>query len=196
MRSSEARRDLLAISLIGLSWCWLSACTQSAPVVAAAASTACVAAGAPLTAQQAREAAQWQAAVEQGPLYAAASASSPRAACELAHDADGQLMLSYRFRDGNALRASHNAAIEYDEQSAHFEQPPAEDPLALLARAERAAFGDGGCGIAWKPDEVGAVDGQPGVTETVYRGDVCNCQARVRRGAQGQVLALLLRSAC
>jgi hypothetical protein len=194
MRSSEPRRGRLATGLVGLTLCGLSACTQPAP--AAATSTACVAAGAPLTPQQARDAAEWQAAVEQGPLYAAASASSPRSACELALDADGQLTLSYRFRDGNALRASRNPAIEYDEQSVRFEQPPAEDALALLARAERAAFSDGGCGIDWKPDEVGAVDGQPGVTETVYRGDVCNCQARVRRGAQGQVLALLLRSAC
>jgi hypothetical protein len=194
MRSSEPQRESLAIGLIGLALCGLSACTQPAPV--AAASTACVAAGAPLTAQQAREAAEWRAAVEQGPLYAAASAASPRTACELARDPDGQMTLSYRFRDGNALRATRNPAIEYDEQSARFERPPAEDPLALLARAERAAFGESGCGIDWKPDEVGAVDGQPGVTETVYRGDVCNCQARVRRGAQGQVLALLLRSAC
>ena len=191
MRSSEPPRGWLAIGLAGLSLCALSACTQPAP----AASTDCVVAGAPLTAQQAREAAEWQAAVEQGPLYAAAAAS-PRSTCELARDADGQMTLSYRFRDGNALRASRNPAIEYDEQAARFERPPEEDPLALLARAERAAFGDGGCGIEWKPDETGAIDGQPGVTETVYRGDTCNCQARVRRGAQGQVLVLLLRSAC
>lgn len=193
MRSSEPWRGRLAVGLAALSLLGgLAACTQPAP----AASAACIVAGAPLTAPQAREAAAWQAAIEQGPLYAAVSASSPRAACELARDADGQLTLRYRFGDGNTLRASRNPAIEYDEQSARFERPPAEDALALLARAERAAFGDGGCGIAWTPDESGALDGEPGVTETVYRGEVCNCQARVRRGAQGQLLGLLLRSAC
>ena len=36
----------------------------------------------------------------------------------------------------------------------------------------------------------------PGPTETVFRGEVCNCQARIRRGGDGRVVGLLFKSTC
>ena len=75
--------------------------------------------------------------------------------------------------------------------------PPAEDPAAILMRTERAVLGSAGCGINWKTTESRSVsDGDPGRVETVYRGDVCNCQAWVRKDTGGRVVSLGLRSAC
>ena len=36
----------------------------------------------------------------------------------------------------------------------------------------------------------------PGATETIYRGDTCNCQARVRKDKAGRTVGLVFRSAC
>ena len=148
------------------------------------------------TPQQAQGAVEWRLSVERGPLYAAAIASSPVENCELRAEPDGQITLAYRLRDGGSLQAVRNPAIEYTEQTARLRLPAADDPLALLARAERAAFGDAGCGIDWKQADTQPADDERGGTETVYRGEACNCQARVRRDGAGQVRGLLLRSAC
>jgi hypothetical protein len=64
-----------------------------------------------------------------------------------------------------------------------------------LTDAEQAAFGADGCGIDWRQPETRPPDAER-VTETIYRGDVCNCQARVRSDTAGHVAGLIVRSAC
>jgi hypothetical protein len=68
--------------------------------------------------------------------------------------------------------------------------------VPILSGTERAAFGTSGCGIDWKTGESRPVAGEPGASELVYRGDTCNCQARVQRNGSGEVVGLMLRSAC
>jgi hypothetical protein len=138
-------------------------------------------------------AAALQRAIEAGPLYTAATATSAVSTCEVRHDSDA-ISLTYTLRDGGAVRARQDQRIEYSDQEARFVSPPAEAPLAILQRAEHAAYGSKGCGIEWqKPDER-TRDGES--TTEVFRGNVCHCQGRVTRDARGRVTALALRSAC
>lgn len=136
-----------------------------------------------------------QRSVESGPLYDAAAASSGIAACRIRRDQDA-LVLEYRFGNGATLRVERDARLEYTDTAAGFASPPSEPVVDILMRAERAAFGTAGCGIDWEHPETQAADAKPGMAESVYRGDTCNCQARIRRDATGRVVALALRSAC
>ena len=133
--------------------------------------------------------------VETGPLYTAAVTASTGVTCRVRRDEDS-LALEYQFGNGNSMRVNRDASIEYFELDAHFALPSVEAPEVLLARAEKAAFGGSGCGIDWRQPETMNVDGNVGWTVTVFRGDVCNCQTRVRRDAAGRVVGLELRSAC
>jgi len=108
----------------------------------------------------------------------------------------GLFSFECRFFDGALLRAKHDVHIEYFEQEVQFLLPPTEDPVAILARAERASFGPEGCGINWRRSEIQSVKDISGITEMVFRGEVCNCQARIRRDAANNVIGLMLRSVC
>jgi hypothetical protein len=68
--------------------------------------------------------------------------------------------------------------------------------VALLARTEQAAFEKGGCGIDWRKPDSSRPTTFPTTVETIYRGDVCNCQGRVRADAAGRVVGMVFRSAC
>jgi hypothetical protein len=133
--------------------------------------------------------------VEAGPLYAAATATRELASCRMSQEPDS-LTLEYTFRDGGWLRVTQQPRIEYMDQEVRLTSPLAEDAVAVLRRAEQAAFDQQGCGIAWQDAEKQAAEDDTSAMETVYRGDVCNCQARVRTDAAGRVVGLLLRSAC
>ena len=162
--------------------------TPSAPV-------ACVGADTAATPHDASALAALRRSVETGPLYAAAVAASAVVMCRVRLES-GVMALEYQFRDAGWLHVKRDARIEYIEQEAHFASPPAEPPEALLARAEQAAFGVSGCGIDWRQPETLATEGNSGAKDTVFRGDVCNCQARIRRDAGGRVVGLALRSTC
>ncbi|NML16539.1 hypothetical protein [Azohydromonas caseinilytica] len=141
------------------------------------------------------EAAAWRAAVTQGPLYAVALRGAPVAACSLRQEAQA-IELEFRFADGSRLQARRDGAIELSEQSLRWAGARGGfDARALLRRAEQAAF-SGGCGIDWAQPETAPAAGEPGAVDSVYRGETCNCQARVRHDASGRVLMLALRSAC
>jgi hypothetical protein len=134
--------------------------------------------------------------IEAGPFYTIPAAARGVADCRVRYLPGGFVKLEYRFKGDGALRVKHDAMIEYTEQSADMTLGPGDDPQAILVRAEQAAFGPDGCGIDWsQPKEQPARD-NPSVKETVFRGDVCNCQARIRRDAKGQAVGLVLRSAC
>jgi hypothetical protein len=145
---------------------------------------------------QARDAVNtFQRTLEAGPLFAVFTGKAPVASCRIGFDA-GTASLEYQFQDGGWFRAKRDPSIEYSDYEAHLGAPPAEDPVAILTRAERAAFGDAGCGIDWKESESRPAADMPGVTDTIFRGDSCNCQARVRKDGGGRVVGLSLRSAC
>jgi hypothetical protein len=128
-------------------------------------------------------------AVERGALYRALAASSPAVSCEV-EQADGRTVLAWRFRDGASLRVERDAAIEYANQQARIGKSFRGNPMAVLKRAERTAFGKGGCGIDWRRPASAAAD------TSVFRGAVCNCEARIGRDARGRVQTLALRSTC
>jgi hypothetical protein len=143
----------------------------------------------------ASDAAAWRGSVERGPLYGTASRASRVAQCSL-HQEPGVVELQYRFADGSRLRAKRDARIEYSEQELRLAAGAAVDAPSLLGQAERAAFGEAGCGIDWHRPETRSANDEPGATDAVFRGEVCNCQARVRRDAAGRVVGLALRSTC
>ena len=153
----------------------------------------CVAADPRSTAAPAATVSELRRTVEAGPLYAAFAAGGSATTCRVGNDS-GSVTLEYTFGDGASLRVTSNPQIEYTDQDARLETPLKEDPVAVLRRAEQSAFGGKGCGIEWRDKQTQPADG--GSIEDIYRGDICNCQARVRRNAAGEVKGLLLRSAC
>ena len=114
-------------------------------------------------------------------------------ACGVTLD-DTIVKLTYSFRNKATLESTVTAGAESAEQRMQVRSITANAATALLKIAEKSSF-NGGCGIVWgKPAEEAAGD-QPGTRELVYRGDTCNCQARlVYKGKS--VIGLILRSAC
>src|SRR2546427_1340144 len=155
----------------------------------------CVAAENAISPQHADTIASLRHTVEMGPLYTIPATRSGVAACRIGYE-EGVITLEYRFRDDGWLHVKRDSRIEYNDQEARFALPPTEDAVAVLTRAERAAFGDKGCGIDFKEKENQPADDDPTATETIFRGDACNCQARFRTNTAGRVTGLLLRSAC
>jgi hypothetical protein len=134
-------------------------------------------------------------AVERSPLYRVLAATSPVVACD-AEQAGTRTLLAYRFRDGASLRVERDAAVESTRQEARVGTKFRARPLAVLKRAERTAFAPGGCGIDWRAPVTQAPQERPQARVTAYRGDVCNCQARIERDERGRVQSLALESAC
>ena len=133
-------------------------------------------------------------ATEKSPLYLAAAGRGPAVSCQTASQGTS-LTLAYRFQDGAAFTATRDSAIEYSSHEATFATPPDDAPAAILHRAERESFGSEGCGIDWKSSAAeAATDGSS--TALIFRGSVCNCQARIRSDARGRVIGLMLRSGC
>ena len=199
MRSSDLRSRALR-----LAWCLvvassiLPACSP-VPVSSQSASSApppCVAADGSPAKHSPDAIANLRRAAETSPLYAVlASKTGQASSCRVSGDADA-ITLEYTFRDGGSLRVVRNSQIESSSQEARLASPLAEGPVEVLTRAEQASFGDKGCGINWRQPETKPAGDDPKTTESVYRGDTCNCQARVRRDASGRVLSLSIRSAC
>lgn len=135
-------------------------------------------------------------AIETSPFYTIPAASKGLPSCDLRFNPDGEMELEYHFLDGNWLQVKRNARIEYTEQNVRLNLLLPEQPETILARAEQSAFGTNGCGIDWQQSETQLAEDDRNVTETLFRGDVCNCQARIRRNAYGRVVGFMLRSAC
>jgi hypothetical protein len=118
---------------------------------------------------------QFKRSVESSPL---ARRLGRAVSCEARADG-GAIQLTYESSTGAKLVAHRDPALESTEQRLSERGMTREAAVALLQRTERWAFGDKGCSIAWtKPPEGGAaVIG--GRRDLVYRGDDCNCQARL-----------------
>jgi len=114
--------------------------------------------------------------------------------CSVKLDGDNTA-LQYVFRRNGRLDAKMNPTIEYSEQRAEFGGLSSEEALVLLKKGELDLFGREGCGIDWKQPEDQSTENPPGSHATVFRGDSCNCQARIVYQGNS-VVALVLSSAC
>jgi len=182
--------SLVLTSVVAVACSTMPASSQT-PTAAPAAD--CISAGTG-AGPDAQMVAELRRSIEAGPLYAVASRSGG-AACRVSEES-GAIRVEYTFRDGTTLRANRNAQIEYGDQEVRFASPPSESPVAVLTRTEQAAFDGKGCGIDWRRGDTRAASDDASARETIYRGETCNCQARVRSNATGAVTRLLFRSAC
>jgi hypothetical protein len=108
---------------------------------------------------------------------------------------NGTTNLTYTFRRGAKLIARTDPKIEFSEQRVQLVHMDSAKALALLKRAELDAYQPGGCGISWTNGEEESPPGAGGTREIVYRGDTCNCQARLIY-KDNSVVILVLRSTC
>lgn len=198
MRSSEsieAPLRWLARGGAGLVATLLAACTAVPAPVAGRWLPNCAVAGLEHEASRRTEFEALRRSVEAGALQRVAALPGP-ATCIGQVDAEGAIQIDYRYADGSALQVRRQSRIESTDFDLRFAQPRAAPVQDILVELERTAFGAAGCGIDWRRATTEpAADGSRGV-DTVYRGDVCNCQARVRRDEQGRIAVLVLRSAC
>jgi len=108
---------------------------------------------------------------------------------------DGSIRLEYVSTKGAKLEAKRDPAIEHTEQRLSVTGLSRKAALALLQRTERWAFGEKGCGIAWKKSSEREDGPVPGSREVVYRGEACNCQGRLVYSGEA-LTALVFSSAC
>jgi hypothetical protein len=133
--------------------------------------------------------------VEAGPFYRKMlqELGKPQS-CSAKHEGDA-IALSYAFPKDAHLDVRTNATIESSMLRATFSGLDREKALALLKKGESESYGKDGCGIDWKRPEDETADSPAGSRATVYRGDSCNCQARILYQGNS-VVALVLSSAC
>jgi hypothetical protein len=148
-----------------------------------------------LSSQDAEAGAALQRTVATGPFYAAVAGMADLASCRIGNDS-GAATLEFKFSDGGWMRVTRDARIEYSSQEVRFGSAYTDNPLDVLTRAEQTAFGTDGCGVDWRKSQRSPAADDATATETIYRGDVCNCQARVRSDSAGHTLGLIFRSAC
>jgi hypothetical protein len=108
---------------------------------------------------------------------------------------NGVTNLTYTFRHGARLIARTNPKIEFSEQRMELVHIDTAKAMALLKQAESDSYRPGGCGISWTSGEKESLAGAVGTREIVYRGDTCNCQARLTY-KDNYVVTLVLQSAC
>lgn len=170
---------------------------SSSPVAAPPARATCVAARTDAEPVDSTRLLALRRSIERGPLYAAATAGSTSrlAACRVEQSSEA-MTLHCNFTDGSRVRATHDPRIEYSEQVARLVASIGVPAIVALQRAERAAFGAEGCGIDWRRNEARIAPAEAGATDTVFSGEVCNCQGRIRSDASGRVVELAFKSAC
>ena len=113
--------------------------------------------------------------------------------CDARTDGDGAIHLRYDSASGATLEAHRDPTTESTEQRLNARGLTRRTAIDLLQRTERWAFGNRGCAITWKkpPEREPAATGR----ELVYRGEVCNCQARLVYGGH-TLTGVIFRSAC
>jgi hypothetical protein len=201
MRSSDGPRGRFAARALAPTLAAvLAACAPTQPTVDASAaqrvSTLCTVAAQRPDEGQTAAARVLQTRIEASPLFALQATPAGAVSCQLRYQPDGVLEFDYQFPNGGALQVKRDLRIETMEQDASLAVRTLEPATDILARAERSAFGPEGCRIDWRHAEVTQPPGGGGATVKTYRGEVCNCQARVREGADGRLLGLMLKSAC
>jgi hypothetical protein len=194
-------RPHIALSLTWLVLCRsviLAACSEHpAPKVKAPAEAhACVVLEGKPSSKNNDLVAELKRTIETSPFYTIPASAEGLSSCDVRFSPEGEIGLGYHFRDGSWLQVKRNERIEYMELNVRLNQKLNEQPETILARAERAAFGTSGCGIDWHQSETQQAKDDSGKTETLFKGDVCNCQARIRPDVSGQAVELMLKSAC
>ena len=117
-----------------------------------------------------------------------------RVSCEVRAD-DGSIRLTYKSPTGAKLDALRDSTIELTEQRLNERGLAGKAAMTLLQRTETWAFGDKGCSIAWQNSPDRLAGPTPGSNELVYRGENCNCQARLVYSGD-RLTGLVFRSAC
>ncbi len=192
----------LAVSVLGAACSMPPAAEQGATASTAPAAqhgetakaAECVAPSGAVAPESAKDVDEARRAAESGPLYTALAERSVVASCGVRVDS-GQVTQEYAFAGGGALTFERNPTIEYSNQEVRNPGLSAGDAAELLKEVERLSFAPDGCGIDWA-DAQPVESGTAGVTETARYGEQCNCQARVRTDASGNVTGLMFRSAC
>jgi hypothetical protein len=184
-----------ALTLAVLASVALAGCSVGAGGGSSSTAIECTAAGKPVSKVNAGRVTALRRTIESSPLYLTASRAASPAECHV-QTQGSRLELDYRFRDGSRLHVARDDSIEFSEQLLEVASAMTEDSLILLRRAERASFGDKGCGIEWQSPNTQKPAANAVRSEDVFYGEICNCQARVGRDATKRVIALTLRSAC
>ena len=107
----------------------------------------------------------------------------------------GAIHLRYESSTGANLEARRDPAVELTEQrlgNVRMSQPAA---MTLLRSTERWAFGDKGCSVTWNKQPTREAGATPSSYDLVYRGSICNCQARLVH-EHNVVTGLVFSSAC
>jgi hypothetical protein len=136
----------------------------------------------------------FQQALTSASFYKELSRGGKPQSCAIGLD-DGIIRLSYTFRGKASLEAQVNLGSESIELRMQVRSIGVNRAMALLKKGEKDAFGKNGCGIAWDHPAEELPGETTGSREVVYRGDACNCQARLVYAGKSLV-ALVLRSAC
>jgi hypothetical protein len=133
--------------------------------------------------------------IEAGPFYKKMlqQLGKPQS-CSVRQEGDA-IALSYSFLKDGRLDAQVDAAIESSMLQATLPGLSREKALALLKKGESDSYAKDGCGIDWKKSEDQSMDSPAGAHATVFRGEACNCQARIIYQGDS-VVALVLSSAC
>ena len=134
--------------------------------------------------------------INTSPFYTIPASTEDLTSCDARLSPEGDIELEYHFRNGSWLQVKRNERIEYMELNVRLNQKLTDQPETILARAERAAFGASGCGIYWLQSETHPSADDRKVTETLFHGDICNCQARIRHSGSSHAVELMLKSAC
>jgi hypothetical protein len=92
------------------------------------------------------------------------------------------------------LSASVSPSVELSEQRLDTPGLSSERAKILLRQQVEAVYGADACGIDWNNPQM-QKSAEPAVTDTLYRGDTCNCQARIRY-VKGIVSRVSVRSTC
>lgn len=182
----------LALGIILLSAC--SAPASSEKSAKSKAAPRCIVEGR-LSSQASTYFKEQQRFVESNPLYAIQASMADVSGCRISYK-EKIMDLEYQFQDGGWFRLTLDPRIEYANREVRLASPLAEDPVAILKRAEHKVFGAKGCGIDWLKQETQSALDDESATETVFYGEVCNCQARIRRDAGKRAIGLILRNTC
>jgi len=134
--------------------------------------------------------------IKTSPFYTIPASTEELTSCDVRLSPERDIELEYHFRNGSWLKVKRNERIEYMELNVRLNQKLTDQPETILARAERAAFGASGCGIDWLQSETHPSADDRNETETLFYGDICNCQARIRHSGSSHAVELMLKSAC
>jgi hypothetical protein len=187
-------RTLVALALAGL----LAACGSGGNRTGSTASVGALACTGDLSkapGQLQKAYPSFQRRIQAGPFYHVLEQQLGQArSCTRSVQA-GALRIAYEFPRNGTLVAQTDPRIEFSEQRVNLQGLDEDEAKRLLQAAEANAFGATGCGLDWEHHVIEEPGTFGGSQEVVYRGDACNCQARVLYDDE-KVIGLVLRSAC